>query len=101
MKKELMPAWIPPEAWKGYSDMRLKKKKPLTEGAIGRAVGTLERLMQEGEDLTLVLNQSEDHGWPGLFKVSPSYLQERGIAPNTQKAEADILQKLTDRSWSL
>jgi hypothetical protein len=98
MKKELMPAWIPPEAWKGYSDMRLKKKKPLTEGAKRRSIGTLERLMQEGEDLTLVLNQSEDGGYTGLFPVSASYAKQRGVA--LKKSTPGILNNLLDRSWA-
>ena len=72
MTKTPVPAWLPADAWNGYCEMRKQKKKPLTAGALVRAINTLERLMQEGEDLELVLNQSEDNAWVGLFKVSDS-----------------------------
>ena len=95
----MVPSWIPQEAWDGYCAMRKLKKKPLTAGALVRAINTLERLMQEGEDLELVLNQSEDSCWQGLFKVSDSYYQQRGINRSTQAVQAKIDQ-LTDRSWA-
>jgi hypothetical protein len=94
----MVPSWIPTEAWNGYCEMRKQKKKPLTAGALVRAVNTLERLMQEGEDLVLVLNQSEDRGWPGLFEVSASYRKERGLSGKNVTQE--LINKLTDRSWA-
>jgi hypothetical protein len=65
----MIPSWIPLEAWDGYCAMRKQKKKPMTAGALTRTLNSLERMMQEGEDITLVLNQSEDQGYVGVFPV--------------------------------
>lgn len=69
-----LPDWIPLEAWEGWLEMRRLKKKPLTEGAKERAIQKLWRLRQAGHSPLLVLNQSEDNGYTGLFPVSRTYL---------------------------
>ncbi len=92
----MLPDFIDPEAWEGYVAMRKKMKKPLSDNAVKRAIQNLERLWQQGEDITLVLNQSEDQCWQGLFAVSASYKQQRGI----QKTGSNVLTKMSDRSWA-
>jgi hypothetical protein len=91
-----LPHYIDPEAWADYKEMRDKKKKPLTRLGTVRALNTLERLWQEGQDITLVLNQSADRGFTGLFPVSLSYYQERGIQVN----QNSVINNLDDRSWA-
>jgi hypothetical protein len=82
-----------------YKAMRAKIKKPLTDGAIKRAFNNLGRLMAQGEDILLVLNQSEDRCWLGLFPVSEAYYQELGINRSKAKYEKNVF-RLTDRSWA-
>jgi hypothetical protein len=94
----MLPDFIDPEAWEGYVAMRKKMKKPLSDNAVKRAIQNLERLWQQGEDITLVLNQSEDQCWQGLFAVSAAYKQQRGITP--LKPGSNVLSKMSDRSWA-
>lgn len=90
-------------AWRGYVEMRRLKKKPLTDGAKKRALSTLQRLHKEGNDPTLVLNQSEDRGYTGLFAVAQNYLEERGVEDqdHLEMSLKNKLVKLADRSWAL
>lgn len=88
MKKDLLPQWIPKDAWNGYCDMRKLKKKPMTPGALTRTLNALEKMMQEGQDIALVLNQSEDQGFVGVFPVSDSYRRQRGLPiKNTRRQD--------------
>ena len=94
-----IPEFINKEDWQGFLTMRKLIKKPLTDNAAKRALKTLERLYEQGEDISLVLNQSEDKCWQGLFAVKESYYAERGIDRTHQKGLA-LVTKITDRSWS-
>lgn len=66
--KEL-PDWIPIAPWDAFVAMRKKQKKPMTEGALARMINKLDALRTEGQDLTAVLNQSEDKCWLDVFPV--------------------------------
>jgi len=80
------PDWISPEAWRGFVEMRNKKKKPMTDRAIFLAIKTLERLKAAGNSPEEVLNQSVLNCWTGLFEINnrqagngdrPSFTQRR------------------------
>lgn len=73
-----LPEWIPAEAWAGYVEMRKETlKKPLkTDRAIKLAISTLEKLRDQGQDVTAVLDQSTFKGWQGLFAVP---VERRGL----------------------
>jgi hypothetical protein len=60
---------IDKEAWEEWKKMRKSIKKPLTEYAEKLAIKTLEKLHQEGNDPTEVLQQSILNCWQGLFPV--------------------------------
>jgi hypothetical protein len=98
MAKCPIPAWLPADAWNGYCEMRKQKKKPMTAGALTRTLNSLERMMQEGEDLVLVLNQSEDQGYVGVFPVSASYRAQRGLTGKVLTRQ--FIDKHTDKSWA-
>lgn len=68
-KKEafVLPDWIPLDAWNGYLDMRKKKKKPPTDYARDLLIKELEKLQNEGHDLTKVLNNSIKNDWTDLY----------------------------------
>jgi hypothetical protein len=64
-----LPDWIPEDAWNGFVAMRKKIKAPLTDDAVRLAIGTLEKLMQEGHRPRAVLEQSTLNSWRGLFEL--------------------------------
>ncbi len=94
-----LPDWIDPEAWRGFTEMRRLKKKPLTGNAVTRLFRSLERLREAGEDVTLVLNQSEDQGYTGVFPVSDNYYASRGIT-RTKTRATQLPEKWTSRDWA-
>jgi hypothetical protein len=96
----ILPNYIDQTAWDNFVTMRKQIKKPLTENAKRRAVDNLTRLWQQGEDITMVLNQSEDNCWQGLFPVTSAYKAQQGIAIVNQGIQPKLIQKLTDRSWA-
>lgn len=66
-----LPDWMPLEAWEGFVEMRTKIKKPLkTDRAVKLAIGTLEKLRAEGQDVAAVLDQSTMNSWLGLFPIT-------------------------------
>jgi uncharacterized protein YdaU (DUF1376 family) len=65
----VLPPWIPREAWDQYEVMRKRIRKPMTDRARELAVGDLEKLMKDGEDVEQVLNQSILKSYTGLFPV--------------------------------
>lgn len=86
---ELLPDWVPVQAFENFVEMRRKIKKPLTEHAKELAIKDLARLRDEGESPEAVLNQSTFRCYQGLFPVK----QEQKDARGTSKAErrnADI-----------
>jgi len=64
-----LPAWIPPEEWAAYLEMRQTLHAPLTERGIVLTIRHLERLKNEGSEPAAVLEQSVLRGWKGLFAV--------------------------------
>lgn len=66
-----LPDWIPGETWKHFEEMRLKIRRPLTDGARHLAVQKLQHLRDAGADPSEVLEQSILNAWAGLFPVKP------------------------------
>lgn len=69
IKKESKGMFPLCQAWNDYLEMRIKIKKPLTDGAKGMAVKKLIVLQALGHDPVEVLNQSTFNSWQGLFEV--------------------------------
>lgn len=76
-----LPEWVNRDDWIGFCDMRKSIKKPLSERACAIALGKLEKLKSQGENISDVLKQSTFHNWQGLFKVSGSESEQAGL-PN-------------------
>jgi N-acetylmuramoyl-L-alanine amidase CwlA len=58
------------EAFRDYKEMRIKKKRPLTDKAKERLFGKLEKLAPGDETTQIkILNQSADEGWTGVFPL--------------------------------
>jgi DNA-binding MarR family transcriptional regulator len=64
-----LPDWLPVDAWNGWLEMRVKRKKPLTERARTRALNKLEQMAQQGQDVAEVLDRSTMNGWTDLYEI--------------------------------
>lgn len=64
-----LPDWLPAEQWGGFIEMRKRIKAPLTDRAVTLAIGELEKLRANGQDVGAVLDQSVANGWKGLFPL--------------------------------
>lgn len=67
--KNIIPSWIPKEAWDGFIEMRKKIKTIMTDRAVKLAISELKKLKEEGEDIEKVLDQSTMKNYKGLFPV--------------------------------
>lgn len=67
-----LPDWIPVDNWNAWLEVRKKMKAPNTVRALELSVKKLESLKAEGQDPALVLDQSIERGWRGLFGVKQS-----------------------------
>jgi hypothetical protein len=61
--------WLPLDAWNGWIEMRHKMKKPLTDRAKERALKKLEKMYNEDQDITEVLDRSTMNGWTDLYEI--------------------------------
>lgn len=66
-----IPAWLDPEVWSAYCEMRKAKGKraPFTVAAAKRVLYILDRMRSEGQSPNDVLWQSVVNGWSGVFPV--------------------------------
>lgn len=64
-----IPEWMPLEAWKAYSEMRVAKKKPMnTVGIVDRIIGRLDGFRRSGHDVTAILDNSTCNGWTDVYE---------------------------------
>ena len=64
-----IPQWLNFDIWSEYVTHRNELGKPLTRTACNRVIVKLEKLMQEGNDPTAVIEQTLENGWHGLFVI--------------------------------
>lgn len=64
-----LPDWVPADAWKGYLEVRQKKRAPSTVRALTGIVRKLEALKAQGFDPGQVLDQSTERGYTGVFPI--------------------------------
>lgn len=97
-KKEEAPVGIQStEAWKGYSEMRTRIKKPLSPRSITMALSQLEKLAP-GDQATqeAILDQSTFHCWQGVFELKEDAnhngaRKERGVDERGRSAQAEAI----------
>lgn len=63
-----LPAYIDPDAWQGYVDMRRTMKKPMTARAEVLVLKTLLQLKEKGHDPNAALDQSTVHNWIDVYE---------------------------------
>jgi uncharacterized protein YdaU (DUF1376 family) len=67
-----LPPWLPEKEWNEYLKMRARIRRPATDFAIEILIRKLERFRKEGHDPTVVLRQSIENAWQGLFEPRQS-----------------------------
>jgi hypothetical protein len=66
-EKEKLPEFVPADLWKDFIQMRNKIKKPMTDRAKVLALKQLEKLHEEGHDITVVMEQSIFKCWQSFY----------------------------------
>lgn len=72
-----IPDWIPAEAWAGYVEMRKKKRAVMTDRARDLRIKDLAALLEQGQDIGAVLDQSTANGWTDVYPVKERRSQPR------------------------
>lgn len=90
-----LPAWIDPDSWAGYVEMRKKIKHPLTERGMRIAIRKLDQMREEGYDPNASLDESTFRSWLGVFPQGERKYPERVQQPASQKALATV-QRIDD-----
>lgn len=75
------PDWLPLDAWSDYIAMRKKKRAVMTDRAVELRLADLKTMLDEGQDIAAVLDQSTANGWTDVYPVK----EKRGaVAPKLQ-----------------
>lgn len=64
---DVLPDWLPLEAWQAFLDMRKKIKKPATDYAQKLLIKKLAAFYANDLDPSVILNQSTLNGWQDLY----------------------------------
>lgn len=67
-----LPDWLPMDAWNGWVEMRKKRKRPLTDRAIARAINKLDAIRAKGHDIAELLDRSTMNGWLDIYEPKES-----------------------------
>jgi len=86
-----LPDWIPKTIWTDFKEHRQKLKAPMTQKAEELAVKKLMDLKSEGFDPILVINQSIDSGWKGLFPIKDN--EDRSAKPTRPLIKSQVCSK--------
>ena len=77
----VLPSWLPKELWDEWDQFRKESTgKKWTQSAKQRSLKTLIRLQGKGHDPEIVIDQSIERGWSGLFPVKEGTNPARGGA---------------------
>lgn len=68
-EKLKFPDWINKKDWDEFLEHRKSLKSPMTKTAQSRAISGLEKLKNQGQNVSDVINQSIVNGWKGLFPI--------------------------------
>lgn len=76
-----LPAYIDPEAWQAFLEVRQKLKAPNTDYAQKLLLVKLLKLKSDGHDPSEVLAASIVGGWKGLFPIKEDRTEASGKLP--------------------
>ena len=72
-----LPGWLPVDVWAEFKSFRREIKKPLGPVGESRALLSLSKLREAGQDPLQVISQSIENGWAGLFAVKKQQAKVR------------------------
>ena len=84
-----LPAYIDPEAWAGFVDMRKAIKKPLTFRAATLVLYELQRIKDAGHDANAALDQSTNHCWADVYVPKVKEI-ERAAATASDRIKREL-----------
>jgi hypothetical protein len=88
----MIPAFIDPEAWAGFCDMRKACKKPLTPRAAKMILVELVKIKEAGHDPNAALDQSTNHCWADVYVPKQKDIQQVSTkADEKLRAEFDAM----------
>ena len=102
-----LPAFVDPEAFAGFLEMRRKIRAPLTDRAAVLLLRDLQAIKDAGHDANAALDQSTFMSWRGVFPAREKAIERAPQSQATKTAEylnersqgavkptAEVLQKL-------
>lgn len=90
-----LPAYIDPDAWAGFCDMRKACKKPLTLRAAKMILAELQRIKDAGHDANAALDQSTNHCWADVYVPQSKAIEPAALAAEDRTRRE--LDKLDER----
>ena len=87
-------------AFKDFSQMRTKIKKPLTDRAIKTLITSLEKISKDPYVQADILDQSTFKCWQGVFPLSRDFVSARN-KPKIQEItkQIDATEEMSDEEW--
>ena len=84
-----LPAYIDPEAWAGFVEMRraMPKSKPFTHRAAVLILKELQKLRDAGHDANAALDQSTMRGWADVYVPKEKEIERAATKAVDQTAE--------------
>ncbi|MDE2451992.1 MAG: helix-turn-helix domain-containing protein [Burkholderiales bacterium] len=82
LPNDMLPPWMPIEAWRQYTAMRDEMRKPMSVNAQTIAIAKLAKWREDGHDPKTVIENSVMGGYQGLF-------EPKGSAPKTHVGAGD------------
>lgn len=81
-----LPAYIDPEAWTGFVEMRrsMPKSKPFTHRAAVLILKELQKIKDGGGDPNEALDQSTVHGWASVYPVKKEAQRQDSVGYEEQ-----------------
>lgn len=68
-----LPAWLPQQEFDDFLEHRKSLKAPMSLIAQKRAISSLTKLRETGQNISDVLDQSIVNGWKGMFPVRKTF----------------------------
>ena len=81
-QKTELPSWLPPDVWRRYLEHRERIGSPLGPALLTLELSNLNQLRLKGNDPTLVIEQSIQRGWKGVFKLKPVQTSQQNPKPS-------------------
>jgi hypothetical protein len=98
-----LPAYIDPEAWAGFVEMRraMPKSKPFTHRAAVLILRELQKLRDAGHDANAALDQSTMRGWADVYVPKEKEIERAPSKVSQADQTAAYLQQEREHAASI